>query len=148
MNADKRCGVCFELLPLESFHRRTASSDGRQSRCKECLKAWYGANKEQHIADVTRLKTLRTQDNRRRLREYLLAHPCVDCRESDLRVLDFDHRDRSLKRGMVSQMVYSAGWPRIAAEVALCDVRCANCHRRRTAQQLGYWSALLDERAT
>lgn len=133
------------MLSLESFHRRKASCDGRQSRCKDCLKAWYAANRDQHIADVTRLKALRTKDNRRRLSAHLLAHPCADCGEADLRVLDFDHRDRSLKRGMISQMVYSTAWSKIVAELARCDVRCASCHRRRTAQQLSYWSALPDD---
>ncbi len=47
-------------------------------------------------------------------------------------------------RQEVSRLVFRAPWPCVAEEVALCDVRCANCHRRRTAQQLGWWSALPD----
>ena len=30
-------------------------------------------------------------------------------------------------------------WERVEAEIAKCSVRCANCHRRRTAEQFGYW---------
>jgi hypothetical protein len=138
----KTCSGCRSDLPLDSFSRRKDSRDGRQNRCRACWRRWYLENRQKHIADVTRRNALRTADNRQRLAAYLLANPCVDCGESDLRVLDFDHRDRELKRGVVSRMVFRASWVRLQQEIALCDVRCANCHRRRTAQQLGYWSAL------
>jgi hypothetical protein len=37
-------------------------------------------------------------------------------------------------------MLYDDGW-RLNCKIGKCDVRCANCHRRRTAHQLG-WSTL------
>lgn len=72
--------------------------------------------------------------NRRQLVEYLLEHPCVDCGEADPVVLDFDHmRD---KRCNVSLLTHStATWTRILEEISKCEVRCANCHRRRTAER-------------
>lgn len=137
----KRCSTCHRVLPLDAFTRRRDSRDGRQNRCRGCWHEWYLANKQEHIREVQRRNRERTQENRRRLVEHWRAHPCVDCGETDLRVLDFDHRDRALKRGVVSRLVFRASWTRLEQEIALCDVRCANCHRRRTAQQLGYWSA-------
>ena len=71
----------------------------------------------------------------RRLLAYLSAHPCVDCFEVDPLVLDFDHRDAAAKRINVSDMLDDYSWQRIEAEISKCDVRCANCHRRRTAHQ-------------
>lgn len=63
---------------------------------------------------------------------YKLDNPCVDCGEADPIVLDFDHRGD--KVCAVSQMS-GRGWSlrRLFAEIAKCDVRCANCHRRKTA---------------
>lgn len=77
--------------------------------------------------------------NRERVTEYLRTHPCVDCGESDTLVLDFDHRDRSIKYKNISQLIGNS-WTTIETEIAKCDVRCANDHRRRTAKQLGYGS--------
>ena len=70
--------------------------------------------------------------------EYLLRHPCIDCGEVDLIVLEFDHRDPSTKRMAVSSLLRYSSWTLIEAEIAKCDVRCANCHRRKTARERDY----------
>jgi hypothetical protein len=56
---------------------------------------------------------------------YLLEHPCVDCGESDIRVLEFDHRDPGQKStAAISRMVADrCGVDKISAEVAKCDVQ-------------------------
>ena len=76
-------------------------------------------------------------------REYSKAHtellaklrdvPCLDCRRRfPFYVMQFDHRDATEKRYTVSQMISRAGTKTILAEVAKCDIVCANCHRDRT----------------
>lgn len=63
----------------------------------------------------------------------------MDCGESDVVVLEFDHRDPELKVLDVSTMVSNRhSWTDIIAEIEKCDVRCANCHRRKTASQFGW----------
>ena len=70
------------------------------------------------------------------LLDYLLGHPCIGCGESDPVVLDFDHRDPSQKLfGLAVARRGKHRLEKVKAEVAKCDVRCANCHRRRTAEQ-------------
>lgn len=78
--------------------------------------------------------------------DYLRTHPCVDCGETDIAVLEFDHRDQKAKEVRVSALVAQGYSTRtVMREIAKCDVRCANCHRRRTAKQLGWYAAMRGE---
>jgi hypothetical protein len=49
--------------------------------------------------------------------------------------MDFDHREATAKAGRVTGMIGRAGNARILAEVAKCDIVCANCHRVRTFER-------------
>jgi hypothetical protein len=55
---------------------------------------------------------------------------CVDCGNTDSRVLDFHHLRDKIKAVAVMR---TAGWSkkRILAEIKKCIVLCANCHRIR-----------------
>ena len=55
--------------------------------------------------------------------EFLLEHPCVDCGETDMLVLQFDHRDRTDKVIEVGRLIsrYS-GWPQIAGRIVSSTV--------------------------
>ncbi len=75
--------------------------------------------------------------NVRLVYEYVVAHPCVDCGESDPVVLEFDHVVGE-KRYNVADLVRSGrNWQYICKEIEKCEVRCANCHRRATAKRNG-----------
>jgi len=72
----------------------------------------------------------------RELLRDLRERACADCRqEFPYYVMQFDHRDPATKNYVVTQMVGRAGKDKILAEVAKCDVVCANCHRERTYQR-------------
>jgi hypothetical protein len=61
------------------------------------------------------------------------ARPCADCGQTYPSLLmDFDHRDASRKRYLVSQMPGRVKLSTLLDEIARCDVVCANCHRVRT----------------
>ncbi len=75
---------------------------------------------------------------RGRLLEFLSDKNCLDCAEDDPIVLEFDHRDQRTKFKSIYQMLsghYS--WESVLKEICKCDIRCANCHRRKTYHQLG-----------
>jgi len=72
--------------------------------------------------------------------EYLSARFCIDCGERDPIILEFDHIVRKDKKKQVSKMLsghYS--WEKVLVEIKKCEIRCANCHRRKTYSQLKYW---------
>lgn len=150
MDAPKRCCTCRELRPLTAFNVRSAAADGLQARCRDCSRQWYLANRDAHRAKVRQRSTAVKREYKRRIGEHLLDHPCVDCGEADVRVLDFDHLDAVQKRADIATMVNAGGrWSDIELEIAKCEVRCANCHRRVTSDRAQDWRAVLsaDERA-
>jgi hypothetical protein len=62
----------------------------------------------------------------------LAKSQCLDCHTTDLAVLEFDHV-RGEKIADISLLVRNGhSLARLQAEIAKCEVRCANCHRRRT----------------
>ena len=71
------------------------------------------------------------------VRRHLIESVCADCGCADTAVLEFDHVRG--KNGRVSRMARNGcSLARLEAEIALCEVRCGNCHRRRTRTQLGH----------
>lgn len=62
-----------------------------------------------------------------------MAGGCVDCGTKEQVVLDLDHV-RGKKVGNVSAML-AGPLHRLLAEIDKCETRCANCHRRVTAQR-------------
>jgi len=145
----KTCCTCHRPQPLTEFNKRAAAKDGLQSRCRSCSRRWYLRNRAAHIANVGRRNVGHRQRVWELLAEYFEDHPCVDCGESDVRCLEFDHRDRATKSSSISRLVRNfSSWNAILAEIEKCDVRCANCHRRRTSGQFSTWRHRLHQEQT
>jgi DNA-directed RNA polymerase subunit M/transcription elongation factor TFIIS len=68
------------------------------------------------------------------LLEYLRTRSCVDCGAADPVVLDFDHVGEK-RWGVVQLAGRECSLTALGQEIAQCEVRCANCHRRRTIVQ-------------
>ncbi|QGH79030.1 endonuclease VII [Streptomyces phage Enygma] len=78
------------------------------------------------------------EEKRQFVCEYLSSHPCVDCGESDIIVLEFDHTGDIEKVSDVSKMMNNGtSLSRMKEEIAKCEVRCCNCHRRKTVERRG-----------
>jgi hypothetical protein len=87
---------------------------------------WYDANKAAVVAKKRR--------KRARLRQLIVEAktvPCADCgRTYPPYVMDFDHRGEKVT--IVSKLPEHGSVAKLLAEIAKCDVVCANCHRERT----------------
>lgn len=119
-----------------------------RSYCRECQREFdrddYAKNKKAYIERAAKNGARYKQEMYEWLLKYFRTHPCVDCGETDPVVLDFDHRDGADKDDIVSKMICEKRYKAALKEVKKCDVRCSNCHRRRTAKQQGwYWLKVL-----
>ena len=95
--------------------------------------------KKQHILNVRKIKR---EEVKLKVIDYLKSHPCVDCGETDIIVLEFDHIDPGDKLNDISKLIHHKySWDTIRKEISKCEVRCGSCHTRRTATQLKYKKA-------
>lgn len=102
----------------------------------EYKREWYVTNRAHHLVRVGLNRDRTRRENQARAWEYLGVHSCVDCGETDPVVLQFDHLGDKLRD--VSTMILSGfAWATIQAEIEKCQVRCVNCHRRKTAREQG-----------
>ena len=135
----KICPRCKEKKALDEFFKKKGRRAG--SYCKPCQLAYvrehYRRTKGAYNARRYALHLVYTERNRRLILNHLSEHPCVDCNERDILVLDFDHV-RGVKDGDISRMIFGGtSVERLRAEMDKCVVRCANCHRRKTAAECG-----------
>lgn len=134
----KTCYRCNQTKPLDEFDNNKSKPDGKAGYCKECKRAY---NKSHYIERGHLWKETRAEQreiNKRKVHqkicEYLSENPCVDCGETDIVVLEFDHL--SDKEFNISAK-RACGWTTLLKEIQKCEVRCANCHRRKTAERMG-----------
>ena len=134
------CRVCAKTKPLTEFPFRSLKRQTRQWICLLCQRAytneWYTRNRKRQIAKARIRRDHHAAQLRSWVRAYLSDHPCIDCGETNVDLLDFDHlRD---KRANVSTLTHVAvSWDLVKREIQKCEVRCANCHRRKTAHAIG-----------
>jgi hypothetical protein len=136
---EKICAGCTKRLSLDQFNWQDKLRGILHSRCKSCTreqgKHAYRAKRDYYIAYNCKLRVERRRRNIERVRHYLLKHPCVDCGEADPVVLDFDHVSGNKTANISHLLGIVASWEKLEDEIKKCEVRCANCHRRKTAKE-------------
>lgn len=139
----KECPKCRRRLCEEDYNWRIKNVR-RATYCRECSQSYI----REHYKNNTKYYLDKTKKRNRQVRiraykyisSYLKSHPCVDCGEMDIVVLEFDHRDQNSKDEDISRIIRRRlPFERLVKEISKCDVRCANCHRRKTAKESKSW---------
>ncbi|MCX6754595.1 MAG: hypothetical protein NTU81_02075 [Candidatus Nomurabacteria bacterium] len=129
----------------DQFNFKIRSLNLLQYQCKECtrqlIRNHYQKNKNYYLEKTQRRNLELKSIMHNFVKEYLLNNPCVDCAESDITVLEFDHsKNKGIKFKAVSSLMKSR-YPleKVKEEIKKCEVRCANCHRRKTAVEFKWF---------
>lgn len=126
----KRCSRCGGAKPLAAFHRR---GNGRQAWCKACVREWDAAYHQRMRSIRYVQRKLRHRKTLDWLTEYKRSRACTDCGGFfHPAAMTFDHLPGSVKRGDVSDLLCHGMLRSGLAEIAKCELVCANCHAVRT----------------
>lgn len=118
--------------PVDQFHRNAGQPDGLQKACKACRSqidavSWQRVRERRLAQRRIAAKALMLE-----VREYKANNPCVGCGQRFHPVaMQFDHLPGE-KKYMEISALWRNGRKRVWAEIAKCDLVCANCHAVRT----------------
>jgi transcription elongation factor Elf1 len=126
------CQICGEDFKPTSARQKfciSCKDENRRQWAVENRKTWseqkrlYYQNKRNKLRNKFRIE----------IKDYVIKYkennPCVICGESDLRCLQFHHKDAYTKRKTISELIrHGSSLNRLKEEINLCDVLCANCH--------------------
>lgn len=136
----KTCTTCHVPKDLSCYNKNATKSDGLQTLCKDCSSArsrkYYADNREKHLKVVG----VRAARQRNYIRQCLIdikdMQPCMDCNVPyPFYVLEYDHVNGD-KSYNVANMKSTFKIDTVLAEIAKCELVCANCHRQRTWDRL------------
>jgi hypothetical protein len=125
----KRCGRCDRVLPLTAFHR---FRNGYQPWCKACKREYAAAY---YVENRAKRVTYNARQRREAAAWYLslkAGRSCTDCGSVfHPTAMQWDHPPGVEKVADVAAM-YRGSRARVLAEIAKCELVCANCHALRT----------------
>ncbi len=158
----KKCSSCKEILTKKNASQTTINCGGYCRTCHNTIQKEKrnGLRKVKavrrisfpsdpwNLIDISKYPSRGRQSEqqyRRRLFRNLFfsQNPCVDCGETDIRLLSLDHV-RGTKKFAPAVMWISQPWSEIKRELKKCDVVCHNCHVLRTADRGNHGSWVLD----
>lgn len=142
----KHCFKCGKTKTLSLFYRDSSRKDGYANKCKDCENTAKAnrrkanpISRESHKTRMTEYRHKKTEEKREYVRILKESASCLDCGFTGAAYcFDFDHIS-NVKNFEISTGIHSAriSLSKLIAEIALCELVCANCHRIRTHNQ-GY----------
>lgn len=126
----KTCTKCKSQKKDTEFSFKNKALKILASECKNChrkmRKAYYDNNK-----DLERIRTKNTKIAFVKwFKELKSSLKCNRCGENHPATLDFHHTDPLQKENAVAVLAGNGSKSKLLAEIAKCEVLCANCHRK------------------
>jgi hypothetical protein len=116
----KQCAECGTVKPLTEYGKYSRGADGLRNTCKPCTRAGNNRRHAERVAVINKIK---------------LDAGCADCGYNEHAcALDFDHLPEHEKLFNIG-CTKDKGLDTVLAEIAKCEVVCANCHRVRTQER-------------
>lgn len=140
----KICIKCKKEKEDTEFDFKNKAKGIRSGKCILCTREYgkehYKKNKKATIARVAKNNKMYLERNREYVFQHLVSNPCIDCGESDILVLAFDHQENKIST--ITEMINEC-WSidKINKEMSKCEVRCFNCHQRRHQLENNTWRA-------
>lgn len=143
----KICTDCKLLKPIASFGNDKHRKDGLRSQCRACTaiydKKRYENNKRGSHDKRNAIRKKQRVICKKLVLSHLREHGCIDCGERDPIVLEFDHVRGTKTNNICHMIAQGRSVVALMDEINKCEVRCANCHKRKTAKEQNWWK--LDE---
>lgn len=112
------CGIC-----TLSYTKEERAAYARE---------WYAKNQTTQRTKANIRVAAYRKRNQDWMIKYLLKHPCVDCGETNIIVLQCDHTEDDKEYNPGDIITKGGPLQRLKDEVAKCEIVCANCHHTRT----------------
>lgn len=109
----KQCGTCKNHYPAtETYFQKVTGKKCLAYECRRC----------------TEVRVMKLYNEKKEyIENYKKTHPCERCGYDNYKAIVFHHRDESTKSFELSQGKHRS-YAQIDAEIAKCEVLCANCH--------------------
>jgi hypothetical protein len=148
----KTCFKCNIEKPINEFGKMksTKFNLGVKGYCKKCEQLQVEKSQKK-LKENNPLKYREKQNrtiernaelNKRNLafvlRYLKIFGKCIDCDITDVRVLEFDHVRGEKVEGVVRLASQLSSIFKLKEEMRKCEIRCCNCHRIKTQQQLNW----------
>ena len=142
----KICGTCKAEKDIKCYSKNPSKVDGLSYCCQDCnkmyQKEWYKKNKKKHIENLNLRRNLARKNAKEFAWQYISTHSCVDCNQSNPLTLDFDHVKGKKKENVSRMIADGVSIFKLEKEINKCVIRCANCHRIKTASTNGNWKVI------
>jgi hypothetical protein len=129
---EEACRPCTDAFSAKTITRRRNLPPEELERYRQGNKEASRRRRKEDPEGVRAARHRTLAKNRAAVHE-AKSRPCTDCGiQYPYYVMEFDHLDADTKEFNVGAGVTCASYERLLAEIAKCELVCANCHRTRT----------------